>query len=82
MINGIINDKVIIIRGLRRTGKTSLMRVALNEVSYPYIHLDIRFTRRPRQVDLIGLIRRRLEDFQARNRSIINRVGNALSRVR
>lgn len=82
LINGIINDKVIVVRGLRRTGKTSLMRVALNEVGYPYVYLDVRFAGRPRQIDLIELIRRGLEDFLARNKSIINRVRDAISRVR
>ncbi len=82
LINGVINDKVIVVRGLRRTGKTSLMRVALNEVGCPYIYLDVRFAGRPRQIDLIELIRRGLEDFLIRNRSIIDKVRDALSRVR
>ncbi len=68
--------------GLRRTGKTSLMRVALNEVGYPYIYLDVRFTGRPRQADLIELIRHGLEDFLTRNKPIIDRVRDALSRIR
>lgn len=82
LINGIINDKIIVVRGLRRTGKTSLMRVALNEVGYPYIYLDVRFTGRPRQADLIELIRHGLEDFLTRNKPIIDRVRDALSRIR
>ncbi len=83
LVNGIINDKIIVIRGLRRTGKTSLMRVALNEVGYPYIYLDVRFTGRPRQADLIELIRRGLGgDFLAKNKPIIDRVRDVLSRIR
>ncbi|WP_243680282.1 ATP-binding protein [Vulcanisaeta souniana] len=83
LVNGIINDRITVIRGgLRRTGKTSLMRIALNEVGYPYIYLDVRFTGRPRQADLIELIRRGLEDFLARNKPIIDRIRDALSRIR
>lgn len=35
---------MIIVKGLRRTGKSSLMRVALNEAELPYIFIDLRLT--------------------------------------
>lgn len=82
LINGITNEKIIAIRGLRRTGKTSLMRVALNEAGYPFIYLDPRFSGRPRRSDVVELIRRGLEDFLGRNRPIIDRVREALSRIK
>ena len=82
LISGIANDKIIVVKGLRRTGKSSLMRVALNEAGYPYVYLDVRFAGRPRQSDLIELIRRGLEDFLVRNRPIIDRARDALSRVK
>jgi len=34
--------RMIVVKGLRRTGKSSLMRVALNEVKVPYIFIDLR----------------------------------------
>ena len=82
LINGIVNEKIIVVRGLRRTGKTSLMRVALNESGYPFIYLDPRFGGRPRQSDVVELVRRGLEDFLSRNRPIIDRVRKALSRIK
>ena len=82
LISGIVNEKIIVVRGLRRTGKTSLMRVALNEAGYPFIYLDLRFSSRPRQSDIAELIRRGLEGFLSRNRSLIDRVKDALLRIR
>ncbi|MGC9153271.1 MAG: AAA family ATPase, partial [Vulcanisaeta sp.] len=82
LISGIVNEKIIVVRGLRRTGKTSLMRVALNETGYPFIYLDPRFGGRPRQTDVTELIRRGLEGFLSRNKSLIDRVKDALSRIR
>lgn len=82
LINGINGDRIIVVKGLRRTGKASLMRVALNEAGHPYIYLDVRPAGRPRQVDLIELIRRGLEDFLTRNKSIIDVIRDALSRIR
>ncbi|MEM0374129.1 MAG: ATP-binding protein [Sulfolobaceae archaeon] len=33
---------IILVLGLRRTGKSSIIRIALNELNYPYIYLDLR----------------------------------------
>ncbi|MEM4189527.1 MAG: ATP-binding protein [Candidatus Caldarchaeum sp.] len=35
-------DKLIVVTGIRRIGKTSLIRVALEESKLPYIYLDLR----------------------------------------
>ena len=82
LINGIVNEKIIVVRGLRRTGKTSLMKVAFNEAGYPFIYLDPRFGDRPRQSDVVELVRRGLEDLLGRNRTIIDRVREALSSIK
>jgi AAA+ ATPase superfamily predicted ATPase len=36
------NTRMIVIKGLRRTGKSSLMRVVLNEIKLPHIFIDLR----------------------------------------
>ena len=38
------NTRMIVVKGIRRTGKSSLMRVALNEVKMPHIFIDLRLT--------------------------------------
>jgi AAA+ ATPase superfamily predicted ATPase len=38
------NTRMIVIKGLRRTGKSSLMRVALNETKVPHIFIDLRLS--------------------------------------
>lgn len=38
------NTRMIVIKGLRRTGKSSLMRVALNETKIPHIFIDLRLS--------------------------------------
>jgi hypothetical protein len=81
VINGIKNEKITVIRGLRRTGKTSLMKVALNESGYPYIYLDPRFSTRPTQSDLVKLLERGIRDLLRSSGSFIDRVREALSRI-
>jgi len=38
------NTRMIVVKGLRRTGKSSLMRVALNETKIPHIFIDLRLS--------------------------------------
>ncbi|MFP3236751.1 MAG: ATP-binding protein [Vulcanisaeta sp.] len=81
VINGITNERIIVIRGLRRTGKTSLMRVALNESGYPYIYLDPRFPTRPTQSDFAKLLERGIRNLLKSSGSLIDRIKEALSEI-
>ncbi|MDW8036170.1 MAG: ATP-binding protein [Candidatus Korarchaeum sp.] len=36
------NTRMIVVKGIRRIGKSSLVRVALNEINIPYIFIDLR----------------------------------------
>lgn len=43
-----LSTPITLVLGLRRTGKSSLIRVALKETNYPYIYVDLRkFEERP-----------------------------------
>lgn len=37
---------ITLVLGLRRTGKSSLIRISLEELGYPYIYVDLRKFRR------------------------------------
>jgi predicted AAA+ superfamily ATPase len=39
LIKGIERSPITIVIGMRRTGKTSLLKVALNELGNPYIYI-------------------------------------------
>jgi len=49
-------EKVVFIKGLRRTGKTSLMKVAMNEIKHPSAYMDARACSTRREF-LEGLIK-------------------------
>lgn len=38
----VLNERLVVVYGLRRIGKTSFVRVALRELGYPYVIVDIR----------------------------------------
>ncbi len=37
-----LKTPIILVLGLRRTGKSSLIRISLNELNLPYIYIDLR----------------------------------------
>ncbi|MEM0272695.1 MAG: ATP-binding protein [Thermoprotei archaeon] len=66
---GFLKDfKIIVVKGLRRTGKTSLVKTGLNESGLPYIYFDTRFSENPRYVDFVNVIKAGLEGFVKKNR--------------
>ena len=51
-LSSLITDRLtrlIVVRGLRRTGKTSLILTVLNELNIPYVFIDIREVVRSRR---------------------------------
>jgi len=71
-----------IIIGMRRTGKTSLLRVALNECKYPYMYIDPRFSVAPDYRDLAYLMKNSLEDFLNRYRDLRDKVVDVMKKVK
>ena len=59
--------RLIVIKGLRRTGKTSLLNVALNEIPLPTVKIDVRespfYDRKEFLVFLIKKIKEKTSDF-------------------
>ena len=86
-LSSLIRDRLtrlIVVRGLRRTGKTSLILTTLNELNVPYIFIDVREVVRSRR-GLYEALSRALSDFLKRyypRRALINMVVRALSSVR
>ncbi|MEM4627707.1 MAG: ATP-binding protein [Ignisphaera sp.] len=76
-----LNPMTIVI-GMRRTGKTSLLKVALNECGYPYIYIDPRFSAAPDYHDFAYLIKRSLEDFLDRCRDFRSKIVDLMKRVK
>jgi len=69
-------DRLIVVTGLRRTGKTSLMRVALNESGVHYLYIDVRLSVYANYWDLMNLIIKSLNDFVSRELSIFDKIRN------
>ncbi|WP_054854408.1 ATP-binding protein [Vulcanisaeta distributa] len=74
-------SRLTLVTGLRRTGKTSLMRVALNEAGVDYIYLDVRFSAYTSYRDVLDLFVKALNDLLRRESSIMNKVINALKGI-
>jgi Predicted ATPase (AAA+ superfamily) len=82
LIEALRMDKLIVIKGLRRTGKTSLMRVGLKESGFPYLHIDPRFSENPNMGDFGRIMRDSLELFLRRHGGKLRELRRALSSVR
>jgi hypothetical protein len=74
------HSSLIVIQGLRRTGKTSFMNVALRETQQPYIILDIRgLPFNPSQADIV----RRIETaFNTLNKKWFSQLQTALRPIK
>jgi len=79
---GMETSKMVVVSGLRRTGKTSLIKVALNEVNIPYLYLDPRFSMNPNYRDFVELLKKGLEDFLNKNRSLIQDIQKVTARFK
>jgi AAA+ ATPase superfamily predicted ATPase len=78
--NALTYSSLIVILGLRRTGKTSFMNVALSESKHPHIILDMRgLSYNPSHAELV----RRIESaFNRINRKWFSMIGSAIKRVK
>jgi len=78
--NALTYSSLIVILGLRRTGKTSFMNVALSESESPHIILDMRgLSYNPSQAELV----RKMESaFNRINRKWFSMIGSAIKRVK
>lgn len=82
LTKGIKLNPLTIVIGIRRSGKTSLLRVALNEIGYPYIYVDPRFSEAPTYRDFAYILRDSLEDFLGRYGDLRERIIKFLRSVR
>jgi hypothetical protein len=77
--------RLIVVKGLRRTGKTSLCLTCLQEEGIPHLFVDCRkFARVPSitRVDLTKLLQEATNDFLRRERGLARRVLEGLKSVR
>ncbi len=74
---------LVVVTGMRRLGKTSLILVALNEMRYPYLLIDTRgLPPNPSYRDLYERIANAINDFLERNRSVVDSLKHYLERVK
>ena len=67
--------RLIVIKGLRRTGKSSILRVALNESKYNYVLIDMReFEELDRESFYRSLTEALLKAIKSRKKAIVNRI--------
>ncbi|MGC9153438.1 MAG: AAA family ATPase [Vulcanisaeta sp.] len=81
LVNAIRISRLTVITGIRRSGKTSLMNVALSKVGLPYVYLDVRLSTYPNYADLVSLWAKALEDFLRRESRLKDRILNTLRGV-
>lgn len=82
LIRSIELNPLTIVVGMRRTGKTSLLRVALCECGFPYVYIDPRLSVAPDYRDFAYLIKNSLEDFLGRYEDFRDKIVGLLRKVR
>jgi len=76
-----LDEPMVLISGLRRTGKTSLILTGLNIANYPYIYLDLREGVRS-YADMYKLISRSFSEFIKKFGGLKDQFIKFLSRLR
>ncbi len=79
---GIETSKMVVVSGLRRTGKTSLIKVALEQSNVPYLYLDPRFSINSNYRDFVELLKKGLEDFLDKNRLLVQDLQKVAARFK
>jgi AAA+ ATPase superfamily predicted ATPase len=79
---GVRGCPLTVLVGMRRTGKTSLLKVALSELGNPYVYLDTRLSANPTYRDFMNIVRESLEGFVRRYAPLRRRVAEVLRGVR
>lgn len=75
-------SRIILVKGIKRTGKTSLMRTALNDSDCLYVYLDTRFSENPRYLDFINIIRVTFEKFLEQHENLHDKIRRAFSNLK
>lgn len=81
-VDHVVRSRLTVVSGLRRTGKTSLVKVGLSLVNAPYIYLDTRFTIYPGFEDIARVIGKSLEDSLRRYSSLREALASYLKMVK
>jgi hypothetical protein len=66
LVSALRAERLTLVTGLRRTGKTSLLRVALGEAGVTYLYVDVRLSLYAGYRDIAEVFARSLEDLLRR----------------
>ena len=78
LVSALRAERLTLVTGLRRTGKTSLLRVALGEAGVTYLYVDVRLSLYAGYRDIVEVFARSLEDLLRREPSLADRLREAL----
>lgn len=81
LVSAIRMSRLTIITGIRRSGKTSLLNVAIRKSGLPYVYFDVRLSAYPNYADLAVIWARAIEDFIRRESGLREKILNALKDV-
>jgi len=78
LVTALRAERLTLVTGLRRTGKTSLLRVALGEAGVTHLYVDVRLSLYAGYRDIVEVFARSLEDLLRREASLADRLREAL----
>ena len=78
LVTALRAERLTLVTGLRRTGKTSLLRVALGEAGVTYLYVDVRLSLYAGYRDIAEVFAGSLEDLLRRESSLADRLREAL----
>ena len=78
LVTALRAERLTLVTGLRRTGKTSLLRVALSEAGVTHLYVDVRLSLYAGYRDIAEVFARSLEDLLRRESSLADRLREAL----
>jgi len=74
-------EPLILIKGIRRLGKTSLLRVALNESEFPHIIVDMRGVNPNSRRELYLRFQAALNEYISKNAPVLKRLKNRMQLI-
>ncbi len=74
LVKAVQTAKMVVVTGFRRTGKTSLVKVALNLCPLPSLYLDCRFTGYPTLKGFLGELAKALSKLSSKERRLLEKL--------